>query len=157
MINLTFRKTIKFYDDINYFHMEGNWTTVTLKMNLLFEGDSVLFLLWNGNNVILPFFKGIVYIYIYIYIYTLSVEIFRWWKFSSVEMFRRWKCFAGGNFSSVEMFRRWKCFVGGNFVTWPNFRHFPPTKFSPIRYNIYYFFCLVCVIQPMWISRLLSH
>ena len=68
------------------------------------------------------------------------VEIFRRWKFfaggnvSPVEMFRRWKCFAGGNVSPVETFRRWKCFAGGNFVTWPNFRHFPPTKLSPIRY-----------------------
>ena len=42
--------------------------------------------------------------------------------------------FVGGNVLPVETFRRWKCFVGGNFVTWPNFRHFPPTKFSPIRY-----------------------
>ena len=52
-----------------------------------------------------------------------SVEIFVGWNVSSVEMFRRWKC----------LLRRWKFFVGGNFVTWPNFRHFPPTKFSPIR------------------------
>ena len=63
--------------------------------------------------------------------------------------FRRLKCFVGGNVSSVEIFvggnvspvetfRRWKCFVGGNFVTWPNFRHFPPTIFSPIRYTIFH-------------------
>ena len=39
-------------------------------------------------------------------------------------------------FSSVEMFRRWKCFVGGNFVTSPNFRHFPPTKMFKRKFTL---------------------
>ena len=53
----------------------------------------------------------------YIYIYLIGENFvgenfvggnFRRWKFSSVEMFRRWKFFIGGNFSSVEIFHRWK-------------------------------------------------
>ena len=45
-------------------------------------------------------------------------------------MFRRWKCFVGGNVSSVEMFRRWKCFVGGNVSSVEMFRHL--AKFSSL-------------------------
>ena len=72
--------------------------------------------------------------------------MFRRWKcfvggnVSSVEMFRRWKCFVGGNVSSVEMFRRWKIFVGGNFISSPNFRHFPLTKMFKRKFTLLFRF-----------------